>query len=180
MRIWKQTIRTAESPMFGAAKKLGGADLGTSATELQTEGGRGCARVYDRTCSSGGRGCDSQWVGNASRRTLRRKQTARLIQYVVKARAKELMCMCMKAQLEAGVIKVEQVELSSRWFAQWRRDYGLSLRRPNRRYTVPKAVLAETFEIGWLNVFRVRAAIAALKGYDPPLGESGPIAFSSQ
>jgi hypothetical protein len=42
------------------------------------------------------------------------------------------------------------------------------LRRPNRRYTVRKAVLAERLEIGWLNVFRVRAACAALKGYDHP------------
>ena len=39
--------------------------------------------------------------------------------------------------------------------------------RPNRRYKVPKAVLAERLEIGWLHVFRVRAAILALKGYDP-------------
>ena len=43
----------------------------------------------------------------------------------------------------------------------------MSLRRPNRRYTVPKAVLAERLEIGWLNVLRVRAAIEALKGYGP-------------
>ena len=42
------------------------------------------------------------------------------------------------------------------------------MRRPNRRYKVRKAVLAERLEIGWLNVFRVRAAIVALKGYDLP------------
>jgi hypothetical protein len=65
VRIWKQTIRTAESPVSGTAKKLGGADLGMSATELQAEEGRGCARVYDRTCASVGRGCDSQLSGEA-------------------------------------------------------------------------------------------------------------------
>ena len=59
------------------------------------------------------------------------------------------------------------MELRSRWFSQWRHEYGLSLRRPSRRYNVPKAVLAERLEIGWLNVYRVRAAVAALKGYDP-------------
>ena len=41
------------------------------------------------------------------------------------------------------------------------------LRGPSRRYTFPKAVLAGRLEIGWLNVFRVKAALLALKGYDP-------------
>ena len=41
--------------------------------------------------------------------------------------------------------------------------------RPNRRYKVRKAVLAERLEIGWLNVYRVRAAVAAFTGYDPHL-----------
>jgi hypothetical protein len=88
---------------------------------------------------------------------------------VVKAKASEIMCMHLKAQFEAGVIIVDQVALSSRWLSQWRHEYGLSLRGPSRRYKVPKAVLAERLEIGWLNVFRVRAAIEALKGYDPHL-----------
>ena len=74
--------------------------------------------------------------------------------------------MYLKAQLEARV-KAEHVALRSRWFSQWRHEYGLSLRRPNRRYTVPKAVLAERLETGWLNVYRVRAAAAAMKGDDP-------------
>ena len=98
---------------------------------------------------------------------LRRKRIARLTQHVVKATAAEIMCMYIKAQLEAGLSKVEQVELSSKWFSSWRHEYGLSLRRPNRRYKALKAVLAERLEIGWLNVFRVRATILALKGYDP-------------
>ena len=99
---------------------------------------------------------------------------------MVEAKASEIMCTYLKAQLETGVPKVDHVELSSRWFSQWRREYGLSLRRPNRRYKVPKAALAERLEIGWLNVFRVRAAIEALKGVRPALGELGPIAVSSQ
>ena len=55
----------------------------------------------------------------------------------------------------------------------------MPLRRPNRRYKVPKAVLAERLEIGWLIVLRVRAAIEALKGVRPALGELGPITVSS-
>ena len=62
---------------------------------------------------------------------LRRKRIARFTQYAVKATADELLCRYMKAHLEAGV-KVEHVELRSRWFSEWRHEYGLSLRRPNR------------------------------------------------
>ena len=65
VRMWKRTTRTAESHVFGTAKMLGGADLGMSAAELQAEEGRGCARVCGRACSSGGRGSDSQLIGNA-------------------------------------------------------------------------------------------------------------------
>jgi len=133
----------------GTAKMLGGADLDMSAAELQAEEGRGCARVCGRACSSGGRGCDSQLIGKVQKDTspqLRRKKIARFTQHVVKAKASEIMCMYLKARMAAGVIKVEQVELSSRWFSQWRHEYGLSLRRPNRRYKVPKAVLAERLD----------------------------------
>ena len=63
---------------------------------------------------------------------LRRNKIARFTQYVAKAKAKELMCMYLKAQLEVGV-KVERIDLRSRWFSQWRHECGLSLRRPNRR-----------------------------------------------
>ena len=108
---------------------------------------------------------------------LRRKKIARFTQHVVKAKAAEIMCMYIKSKSEAGLCKMELVDLSSGWFSHWRHEYGLSLRRPNRRYKVPKAVLAERLEIGWLNVFRARAAILALKGYDHHVG---PIAFSSQ
>ena len=94
------------------------------------------------------------------------EKIARFTQYVVRAKAKELMCRYLKAQLEAGV-KVVQVDLRSRWFSSWRHEYGLSLRKPNRRYKVSRAVLAERLQIGWLNVYRVRAAVAALKSYDP-------------
>ena len=43
----------------------------------------------------------------------------------------------------------------------------MSMRKPNRKYKVPKAVMAERLEIGWLNVARVRALCLAVHGYDP-------------
>ena len=47
--------------------------------------------------------------------------------------------------------------------------YGLSMRKPNRKYKVPKAVMAERLEIGWLNVARIRALCLAEFGYDPEI-----------
>ena len=58
---------------------------------------------------------------------------------------------------------------TARWFSGWQRAYGLSMRRPNRKYKVPKAVMAERLEIGWINVARVRALCLAEHGYDPEI-----------
>ena len=57
--------------------------------------------------------------------------------------------------------------LTPRWFKEWRKEYGLSLRKPNRKYKVPKKLLASRFETMILNVARVRAAAEELLGYDP-------------
>ena len=58
---------------------------------------------------------------------------------------------------------------TSRWFDTWQCDYGVSLRRPNRKYKVPKHVMAQRLEIGWCNVARVRALCLEVHGYDPEL-----------
>ena len=65
--------------------------------------------------------------------------------------------------------KVQTFQPTARWFSVWQRDYGLSMRKPNRKYKVPKAVMAERCEIGWLNVARVRALCLAVFGYDPEM-----------
>ena len=62
---------------------------------------------------------------------LLRINIARLTQHVVEAKAKELLCRYINAPLEAGAKQVTHVELRSRWFSDWRHEYGLSLRRPN-------------------------------------------------
>ena len=43
------------------------------------------------------------------------------------------------------------------------------MRKPNRKYKVPKATMAQRLEIGWLNVARVRALCLAVHGYDPEI-----------
>ena len=57
----------------------------------------------------------------------------------------------------------------SDWFSRFEYDYGLSMRKPNRKYKVPKAVLGQRCEIEWLNLSRVRALCIEVHGYDPEM-----------
>ena len=58
---------------------------------------------------------------------------------------------------------------SSKWFARWQKEYGLSMRKPNRKYKVPKCVLEERLKLWWTSIFRIRALCVAIHGYDPEL-----------
>ena len=56
---------------------------------------------------------------------------------------------------------------NSQWFARWCEEYGLSLRRANRKYSVPKKVLQQRLELFWVSLFRVRQLAVLDLGYDP-------------
>ena len=58
---------------------------------------------------------------------------------------------------------------SSSWFAHWQKEYGLSMKKPNRKYKVPKWVLEERLKLWWTSVFRIRALCVAIHGYDPDM-----------
>ena len=98
----------------------------------------------------------------------REKCLARFTSALIKQKAIQLLADHVSASLVRGV-PVRSCSLNSHWFACWRQEYGLSMKRPNRKYKVPRSVLAERLEIGWLNVYRVRAAVAAVHGYDPAM-----------
>ena len=59
------------------------------------------------------------------------------------------------------------VSINQEWLGRWMHEYGLSLRAPNRKFKVPKNLLAERLRIWWLNLARVRALCIELHGYDP-------------
>ena len=65
--------------------------------------------------------------------------------------------------------KATTFQPTARWFSLWQREYGLSMRKPNRKYKLAKWIMAERLEIGWLNVARVRALCLAVHGYDPEI-----------
>jgi hypothetical protein len=57
--------------------------------------------------------------------------------------------------------------LSNRWLLEFRRQYRISLRLPNKRWKVSRDVLLERLRICWLNVYRVRRFIQLVFKYDP-------------
>ena len=97
-----------------------------------------------------------------------KKCMARFSRALVRQKAKQLLQDYCRESLMWGV-KLQTVELSARWFHNWESEYGLSMRKPNRKYKVPKAVMAERLEVGWCNVARVRALCLATHGYDPEI-----------
>ena len=99
----------------------------------------------------------------------RPKAIARFTRSMLVTKAKELLSNYCVAALRHGK-QANVPKITSHWLKVWSSDYGLSFRKPNRKYKVPKAVLEQRLEKGWLNVFRVRAAVAALwGGHDPSI-----------
>ena len=98
----------------------------------------------------------------------RRKCLARFTCSLVKTKAKQLLQLYCHECLVHGAKSVG-VDLRSRWFRAWEAEYGLNMRKPNRKYKVPRAVMAERLEIGWLSAVRVRALCQAIHGYEPEM-----------
>ena len=96
------------------------------------------------------------------------KMIARFSQSMLQTKALELMSEYVTEQLRLGT-RPAAVELRSRWWTFWRKEHGLSMRYPNRKYKCPLPVLQGRLERGWLNVFRVRAACVLLTQQDPEM-----------
>ena len=61
----------------------------------------------------------------------------------------------------------EMVDISPVWLNQFLAEYRISARLPNRKFKVPRAILAERLEIFWISVAKVRKLILLHFGYDP-------------
>ena len=55
------------------------------------------------------------------------------------------------------------------WLRRWRREYGVSLRKPNRRFKVPRATFMQRCRIAWCNMLRVRVLMWLEFGYEPTI-----------
>jgi hypothetical protein len=96
---------------------------------------------------------------------IRRHVKGRLPLSVLRLKAQKLREECLREALQAKV-KIEVPAITSVWLWRWRREYSVSLRRPNRRWKVPRRVLLARLRIMWRNTIRLRTMALVLLGYD--------------
>ena len=125
-----------------------------------------------RPCINGSFRFVTQSIGKRAREKARSsgqpKCLARFTRGLLRQKLKQLMIDYCSECLVRGE-RPPPFQPTARWFSGWQREYGLSMRKPNRKYKVPKAVMAERWEIGWRNVARIRALCLAEFGYDPEI-----------
>ena len=97
---------------------------------------------------------------------LRNSVAVRIHPKFVMLKAAQLAQDYVKECLLRGV-QPDPPKITSNWMRRWIRQYRVSLRRPNRKYKVPRHVLEERLAIFWINLARVRRFIQLAKGYDP-------------
>ena len=76
-----------------------------------------------------------------------------------------LMAMCMR-RLEGGV-SPEPPVINRRWLSRWRHTWGVSLRKPTRRFKVKRLVLLNRLETYWSNLLVTRIFLRKVYGIDP-------------
>ena len=97
-----------------------------------------------------------------------RKAIGRFPRSLLLAKVWDLLEQYTRTCLVQGV-KPRLFKPTSRWFKAWQSEYGLSMRRPNRKYKCPRHVVAERMRLWWISVFRIRALCMEVFGYDPEI-----------
>ena len=87
---------------------------------------------------------------------------------LLRAKLKQLMQDYCRECLIAG-ISPDVPKIRWDWFLRWFHEYGLSMRKANRRYKCPKWLVAERLEIWWLTLARIRTLCIEVNGYDPEM-----------
>ena len=101
-----------------------------------------------------------------SRRSRGKKNLARFPRAIIILKTQQLLEEHAYACLLSGQ-RVQSFRPDSAWLARWMGEYGVSLRKANRKYQVPRHVLKERLEIFWVNLFRLRFFLLRILGYDP-------------
>ena len=98
----------------------------------------------------------------------RKKNLARFPRSVLLVKVWQLQTEYAHASLLSGV-NVRCFQPSYWWLSRWEEEYGLSLRKTNRKYAVPRAVQKERMELFWVTLFRIRLFISLKFGYEPAI-----------
>ena len=103
-----------------------------------------------------------------SRRSRGKKHLARFPASVLYLKIKQLLEEYAHASLLNGK-PVETFVPDCWWLKRWLEEYGLSLKKANRKYQVPRAVVKERLEIFNVNLFRLRLFCLRHLGYEPAM-----------
>ena len=64
-------------------------------------------------------------------------------------------------------VEPQHVQVNAKWLTRWMAEYRITTRRPNRKFKVPRVVLAERLKIFWITTARLRRLVKLHFGYDP-------------
>ena len=94
------------------------------------------------------------------------KIMCRIPQKILLVKALELQqdyyCACLRNRIEP-----ERVQVNAVWLGRFLDEYRISSRRPNRKFKVPRPILAERLKIFWIVTSRLRRLVQLTFGYDP-------------
>ncbi|CAK0856984.1 unnamed protein product, partial [Prorocentrum cordatum] len=88
---------------------------------------------------------------------------------------KVLLAKALQLQEEYYVVHLNKktapqtVQINGRWLAGFMRECRISSRKPNRKFKVPRVVLAERLSLSWVIVSRLRKMVMLHHGYDPEM-----------
>lgn len=97
--------------------------------------------------------------------SIRHSVKARFPSQLLTLKAKQYVEEYISACLINGV-KPNPPKINSHWMARWRHEFSVCLRKPNRKYKVPKKVLEDRLLIFWTNIARIRQLAVSILGYD--------------
>ena len=63
----------------------------------------------------------------------------------------------------------ERLRFSNQWIKEWQQEYAISIRKPNKKYSIKKEDLVERLQDYFRNVWRVRRFFIEKYGIDPPV-----------
>ena len=66
-------------------------------------------------------------------------------------------------------VQPETVNINDRWVNDWLIEYGLSQRKPNRKWKVRRPTLKERLRIFWTMIYKLPKLVVLAKGYDPDM-----------
>ena len=104
----------------------------------------------------------------AENRSRGKKHLARFPRSVILLKLQQLIQDHTHACLLTGM-PVVAITPNGWWCKRWEEDYGLSMRKANRKYAVPRPVIKERLEVFLVSLFRLRKFIMLTFGYDPLL-----------